>query len=134
MIAFIKDHRGAHGVEPICRVLQIAPSTFYERIAIERDPDRASDRAKRDAHLRKKMKDVWEKNRSVYGARKLWHAMKREKINIARCTVERSPLVTLLCNALPGNGCASLAFKASGAARRLKPPMVSLQISAPWTR
>ena len=89
MIAFIKDHRGAHGVEPICRVLRIAPSTFYERIAIERDPDRASDRAKRDAYLCKEMKNVWEKNRSVYGARKLWHAMKREKIDIARCTVER---------------------------------------------
>jgi len=89
MIAFIKDHRGAHGVEPICRVLQIAPSTFYERIAIERDPDRASDRAKRDAYLCKEMTDVWEKNRSVYGARKLWHAMKREKIEVARCTVER---------------------------------------------
>ena len=51
MIAFIKDHRG----EPICRVLQIAPPTFYERLAIERDPDQASDRAKRDAYLRKEM-------------------------------------------------------------------------------
>lgn len=90
MIAFIKDHRSAHGIESICRVLQIAPSTFYERIAIERDPDRASGRAKRDAFLRKEMKDVWEKNQSVYGARKLWHAMKREKIDIARCTVEQS--------------------------------------------
>ncbi len=89
MIAFIKEHRREHGVEPICRVLQIAPSTFYERLAIERDPDRASDRAKRDAFLRKEMKDVWEKNRSVYGTRKLWHAMKREQIDIARCTVER---------------------------------------------
>ena len=64
----------------MCRVLQIAPSTFYERLAIERDPERASDRSKRDTYLRKKMKDVWEKNRSVYGARKLWHAMKREKM------------------------------------------------------
>ena len=89
MIAFIKEHRELHGVEPIRRVLQIAPSTFYERIAIARDPDRASDRAKRDAYLRKEMKDVWEKHRSVYGARKLWHAMKRENIEIARCTVER---------------------------------------------
>jgi len=68
MIAFIKDHRGEHGVEPICRVLQIAPSTFYERLAIKRGPERASDRAKRDAYLRGEMKDVWEKNRSVYGA------------------------------------------------------------------
>lgn len=89
MIAFIKEHGELHGVEPICRVLQIAPSTFYERIAIARDPDRASDRAKRDAYLRKEMKDVWEKHRSVYGARKLWHAMKRENIEIARRTVER---------------------------------------------
>lgn len=89
MIAFIKDNRALHGVEPICRVLQIAPSTFYERIAIERDPERASDRVKRDAYLREEMKEVWEKNRSVYGARKLWHAMKREKIEIARYTVER---------------------------------------------
>ncbi len=89
MIAFIEDHRSEHGVEPICRILQIAPSTFYERLAIERDPDRASKRAKRDAYLREEMKDVWEKNRSVYGARKLWHAMKRKKIDIARCTVER---------------------------------------------
>lgn len=89
MIAFIKANRELHGVEPICRVPQIAPSTFYERLAIERDPDRASDRAKRDAYLRKEMKDVWAKNRSIYGARKLWHAMKRERIEVARCTVER---------------------------------------------
>ena len=89
MIAFIKDQRSVHGVEPICRVLQIAPSTFYEYLAIERDRSRASDRAKRDAYLRKEMADVWTKNRSVYGARKLWHAMKREKIDVARCTVER---------------------------------------------
>lgn len=62
---------------------------FYERLAIERDPNRASDRAKRDAYLRKEMQDVWDKNRSVYGARKLWHAMKREGFDVARCAVER---------------------------------------------
>lgn len=89
MIAFIKDNRSDHGVEPICRVLQIAPSNFYEHLAIERDPDRASDRAKRDAYLLKEMKDFWTKNRSIYGARKLWHAMKREKIDVSRCTVEQ---------------------------------------------
>ena len=88
MIAFIKEHRELHGVEPICRVLQIAPSTFYDHLAIERDPDCASDRVKRDAYLRKEMQDVWEKNRSVYGARKLWHA----------------PLGSMLCMRLPGNG------------------------------
>ena len=89
MIRFIKEHRGVCGVEPICRVLQIAPSTFYAHLAIERDPDLASDRAKRDAQLRPTMKQVWEDNRSVYGARKLWRAMLREGHDLARCTVER---------------------------------------------
>ena len=89
MIAFIKAHREICGGEPICRVLQIAPSTFYAHLAIERDPDLASDRAKRDAQLRPAMKQVWEDNRSVYGARKLWRAMLREGHDLARCTVER---------------------------------------------
>ena len=88
MIAFIKEHRGVCGVEPICRVLQIAPSTFYAHLAVENDPDKASDRAKRDAELRPELMPVWEGNLSVYGARKLWHA----------------PLGRLPCNHLPGNG------------------------------
>ena len=89
MIAFIKQHRGVCGVEPNCRVLQIAPSTFYAHLAVENDPAKASDRVKRDAELRPEMKRVWKDNRSVYGARKLWHAMKREKFDVARCTIER---------------------------------------------
>ena len=89
MIAFIKEHRKVCGVEPICHVLQIAPSTFYAHLAVENDPDKASDRAKRDAELRPEMKRVWEDNLSVYGARKLWHAMRREGHDLARCTVER---------------------------------------------
>jgi hypothetical protein len=89
MIAFIKQHRGVCGVAPICRVLQIAPSTFYAHLAVENDPAKASDRVKRDAELRPEMKRVWKDNRSVYGARKLWHAMKREKFDVARCTIER---------------------------------------------
>jgi transposase InsO family protein len=89
MIAFIKQHRGVCGVAPICRVLQIAPSTFYAHLAVENDPAKAPDRAKRDAELRPEMKRVWKDNRSVYGARKLWQAMKREKFDVARCTIER---------------------------------------------
>ena len=89
MIAFIKEHREVCGVEPICRVLQIAPSTFDAHRAVENDPDKASDRAKRDAELRPEMKRVWEENLEVYGARKLWRAMKRKKFDVARCTVER---------------------------------------------
>ena len=89
MISVIKEHREVWGVEPICRVLQIAPSTFYAHLAIEDDPDRALDRAKRDAEVRPEMKRVREDNRSVYGARKLWRVMKREGYDLARCTVER---------------------------------------------
>ena len=62
MIAFIKEHRKVCGVEPICHVLQIAPSTFYAHLAVENDQDKASDRAKRDAELRPEMKRVWEDN------------------------------------------------------------------------
>ena len=58
MIGFIGDHRAEYGVEPICRVLPIAPSTFYEHLAIARDPDRASDRAKRDEVLCREVKRV----------------------------------------------------------------------------
>jgi len=99
MIAFTKQHRAVWGGEPICRVLQIAPSTFYAHLAVERDPGLASDRAKRDAELRPEMKRVWEDNLSDYGARKLWHAMKREKFDIARCTPSRA-----CTHALPGSG------------------------------
>lgn len=89
MIHVIKEHREICGGEPICRVLQIAPSTFYAHLAIERDPNLASDRVKRDVELRSELKRVWEKNLEVYGARKLWHAMKCEKFDVACCTVER---------------------------------------------
>ena len=63
--------------------------TFYAHLAVENDPDKASDRTKQDVELRPEMKRVWDDNLSVYGARKLWHAMKREKFDVARCTVER---------------------------------------------
>lgn len=65
MIAFVKDFRREHGVEPICRVLQIPPSTYYERLAIDREPDRATERAKRDAYMRNEFEHVWTKNRST---------------------------------------------------------------------
>jgi hypothetical protein len=78
MIAFIKEHRKVCGVEPICRVLEIAPLTFYAHLYIERDPSKASDRAKRDAELRPEMRRVREDKLEVYGARKLWHAPSRQ--------------------------------------------------------
>lgn len=89
MIAFIKDHREVHGVEPICRVLPIAPSTFYAHAAIARDPGLASDRAKQDAIDHKKIEEAFEGSGKRYGVRKIWHELRRSNHDIARCTVER---------------------------------------------
>jgi putative transposase len=89
MIAFIDDHRGAHGVEPICRVLPIAPSTYYDDVARRRDPDRLPPRARRDAVLRAQIRRVWEENFRVYGVRKVWRQLRREDVAVARCTTAR---------------------------------------------
>ena len=89
MMDFIEESRGSHGVEPICRALQFAPSTYYERRTIARDPERASRRAKSDAALSLKIDGAWEENRKLYGARKIWHVLQREGEQVARCTVER---------------------------------------------
>lgn len=89
MVQFIAEQRELYGVEPICNVLPIAPSTYYEHRAQARDPERRSDRAKRDDELRTKIRRVWEKNHSVYGAEKVWRQLGREGVKVARCTVER---------------------------------------------
>ena len=89
MIAFIDDHREAHGVEPICKVLPIAPSTYYDHVARRRDPARLSARAKRDMALKVEVRRVFEENFRVYGVRKAWRQLQREGFDVARCTVER---------------------------------------------
>jgi hypothetical protein len=89
MIAFVDDHREVHGVEPICKVLPIAPSTYYARLAKRADPSRISDRAKRDAELRIEVERVFDANFRVYGVRKVWRQMRREGFDVARCTVAR---------------------------------------------
>jgi transposase InsO family protein len=89
MIAFVDEHRGAHGVEPICRVLRIAPSAYYARLACRADPARASARSRRDAELRAEIRRVHAANFGVYGARKVWRQLCREGIAVARCAVER---------------------------------------------
>ena len=89
MTAFIEESRESFGVEPICKALQFAPSTYYDRRAIARDPDRASARAKSDAAMSLKIDEAWEDNRKLYGARKIWHVLRRDGEDVARCTVER---------------------------------------------
>jgi len=84
MIAFIDDHRGAYGVEPICRVLPIAPSTYHAHLAKRGDPTRLSARSRRDGALLPEVRRVFEENFGVYGVRKVWRQLKREGHDVAR--------------------------------------------------
>ena len=89
MIAFIDDHRGAHGVEPICKVLPIAPSTYHAHVAKRHDPAKLSARDKQDAALKIEVRRIFDENLRVYGVRKVWRQLKREGFDVARCTVSR---------------------------------------------
>ena len=89
MIAFIDDHRQAYGVEPICRVLPIAPSTYHAHVARRAHPSRLPGRVRRDADLKIEIRRVFEENFRVYGVRKVWRQLRREGFSTARCTVAR---------------------------------------------
>ena len=89
MIAFIDDYCTVYEVEPICKVLPIASSTYHAHAACRADPKRASARARSDAALSREIRRVWDENFQVYGVRKVWRQLKREGINVARCTVAR---------------------------------------------
>jgi len=89
MTGFVAEHRNAYGVEPICRALQIAPSTYYNQVVRQADPEAGPDRWRRDQVLEVEIRRVWEENRRVYGVRKVWKQLLREGWQVARCTVER---------------------------------------------
>jgi len=90
MIMFIDQHRDEYGVEPICEVLPIAPSTYYVHRARMREPSLRSERAKEDDALRIAIRRVWSESfEGVYGARKVWRVLQSEGVVVARCTVER---------------------------------------------
>jgi transposase InsO family protein len=90
MVDFIDEHRGDYGVEPICEVLPIAPSTYHEHARRRREPERRPHRAKRDDELRVEVRRVHhESHDGVYGADKVWRQLRREHRWVARCTVER---------------------------------------------
>ncbi len=89
MTAFIDEHRDVFGVEPICQLLPIAPSTYYRQAARRVDPDLRPNRAWRDDALCQEIRRVWDENKQVYGVRKVWKQLRREGYGTARCTVER---------------------------------------------
>ena len=89
MVAFIDAHRAVHGVESICTLLPIAPSTYFRHKAQHADPVRRSARAQRDDELRVIILRIWNENHQVYGPRKVWRQMGREGLRVARCRVRR---------------------------------------------
>jgi transposase InsO family protein len=89
MIAFIDEHRAVYGVESICSVLPIAPSTYSWHRARQANPSRRSARAQRDETLKTAIRRVWDVNRQVYGPRKVWRQLRRDGVEVARCTVQR---------------------------------------------
>jgi transposase InsO family protein len=89
MVQFVEDHRDRYGVESICAVLPIAPSTYFRHHAQRVDPTRRSARARRDDDLSVAIRRVWDANFQVYGPRKVWRELRRQGVQVARCTVRR---------------------------------------------
>lgn len=89
MVRLIDEHRDRYGVEPMCAVLPMAPSTYFRHQTLAAHPERRSARAQRDEELQAAIQRVWDANYQVYGPRKVWRQLKREGRRVARCTVER---------------------------------------------
>jgi putative transposase len=102
MVAFIDAHRAVHGVESICTLLPIAPSTYFRHKAQDADPDRRAARARRDDELRAIIRRIWTEHFQVYGPRKVWRQMGREGLRVARCRVRRLMRAMGLAGAMRG--------------------------------
>jgi len=89
MVSFIDQHKDEYGVEPMCSVLPIAPSTYYEHVRRRRQPEHRPARHRRDEALQTEIRGVYEANQLVYGAKKVWRQLRRQDVRVARCTVAR---------------------------------------------
>jgi len=89
MVSFIEEHKDVYGVESMCEVLPIAPSTFHEHARRRREPERRPPRTIRDEELRTAIRRVYDDSRQRYGADKVWRQLNAEGVAVARCTVER---------------------------------------------
>src|SRR5205807_4513367 len=89
MTAFVDAHRQEYGVEPICRLLEIAPSAYHKRVRKRREPRRRSARELRDEVLKPEILRVFNENFEVYGVRNIWRHMRREGFSVAHCTIVR---------------------------------------------
>ena len=88
-MSFIDGHREELGIEPICRELAVAPSSYHEHAARLADPGKRSARAQRDDTIKEQIKRVHDDSTGLYGTRKVWHQMRRDGAEVAKCTVER---------------------------------------------
>ena len=107
MVQFIADHRAVFGVEPICAVLPIAPSTYRRHRHQRTHPTRRSARAQRDDQLRVEIQRVYDAHQQVYGPRKVWKQLRRDGVRVARCTVARLMRAMGLAGAVRGRAWAS---------------------------
>jgi transposase InsO family protein len=102
MVRFIDDHRATYGVEPICAVVPIAPSTYFRQQAHQRDASQRSARGQRDDELRADIRRVWDAHFQVYGPRRVWRQLQREGVVVARCTITRLMRAMGLAGAVRG--------------------------------
>ena len=117
MVRFLDDHRDQYGIEPMCAVLPIAPSTYYHQHRLARDSTRRAARAQRDEGLRVAIRRVWDANFQVYGPRKVWRELRREGLEVARCTVARLMRAMGLAGAVRGRAWITTTHAHEGADR-----------------
>ena len=117
MVQFIDAHRDAYGVESICTVVPIAPSTYFWHKARHADPTRRSARVQRDDGWRREIQRVWDDNQQVYGPRKVWRQLRRDGHRVARCTVGRLMRAMGLRGAVRGRAWVTTTQADSGADR-----------------
>src|SRR5687768_10667859 len=128
MVAFIDQHRDTYGVEPICAVLPIAPSTYFLHQAQQQDRTTRSARRRRDDERRAAIQRVWDQHFQVYGPRKVWRQLRREGLRVARCTVRRLMQAMGLVGATRGRAWITTT-RADGAAMR-PPDLVDRHFTA----
>ena len=89
MISFIDDNKQFYGIEPICRILPIAPSTYHRAKDLSDNPEKHSQRQWHDDFYISGIRRIWLDSKGRYGVRKVWQQMQAEGIKVAQCTVER---------------------------------------------
>ena len=89
MVDFIHNNKDLYGVDAICRILPIAPSTYYRTLDLCENPEHRAKRDLHDLHHAEEIKRIWKESSGRYGVRKVWQKLKREGYIIARCTVAR---------------------------------------------